>query len=78
MDNARLPLLFSRGDGDGQRRGSERLWHPPIMPLSEPAEYFRVRLVAAGSWVPLRRPSRGLEGMLTAPPADGAGADGED
>lgn len=71
MDNGRSPPLFSRGDGDGQRRGKERLWHPPIMPLSEPAEYFRVRVAAAPSWVPLRRPGRGLEGMLTAPPAAG-------
>lgn len=78
MDNARPPLLFSRGEGDGQRRGRERLWQPPIMPLSEPAEYFRVRLAAAGSWVPLLRPRRGLEGILTAPPTDGGSAGEED
>lgn len=66
------PPLFSRGDGDGQRRGSERLCAPAITPLSEPAEYFLVRLLCDGSWVPkLRRPRRGLEGMLVVPPVDG-------
>lgn len=71
VDKFRAPLL-SRSDEEGQRRGSERLCVPPIIPLSEPAEYFLVRLLDDDSWFPkLRRPSRGLEGMLTAPPVDG-------
>lgn len=69
----RTPLLLSRGDGEGQRRGSDRLCPPPVSPLSEPAEYFLVRLLGNGSWLPkLRRPRRGLDGMLAAPPAEGA------
>lgn len=72
IDNVIIPLLLSRGDGEGQRRGKERLYPPAVIPLSEPAEYFLVRLLGVGSWLPkLRRPSRGLEGMLTAPPDDG-------
>lgn len=71
VDKVSTPLL-SRGDGEAQRRGSERLCPPPIIPLSEPAEYFLVRLLGDGSWFPkLRRPRRGLEGMLIVPPVDG-------
>lgn len=71
-DKVRAPFL-SRSDEEGQRRGSERLCAPPVIPLSEPAEYFLVRLLDDDdSWFPkLRRPRRGLEGMLTAPPGDG-------
>lgn len=71
IDKVSAPLL-SRGDGEGQRRGSERLCPPPIIPRREPAEYFLVRLLDDDSWFPkLRLPRRGLEGMLTAPPGDG-------
>lgn len=38
------------------------------MPPIDPAEYFLVRLLGTGSWLPwLRSPRRGLEGMLAAP-----------
>lgn len=72
VDKVRTPLLLSRGDGEGQRRGRERLCPPPTIPLREPVEYFLVLLLGNGSWLPkLRRPRRGLDGMLVAPPVDG-------
>lgn len=73
FDKVSVPLLSPRGDGEGQRRGSDRLCPPVIIPLSEPVEYFLVRLLGDDSWFPkVRRPRRGLEGMLAAPPVDGA------
>ena len=65
------PLSWLRGVGQ-QRRGMDRLWFPPppfIPPPREPVEYFLVRGLGIGSWLPwLRRPRRGLEGMLAVPP----------
>lgn len=51
MDKESVPLLSPRRDGEGQRRGSERLC-PPVMLLSDPAEYFLVRVLGDGSWFP--------------------------
>lgn len=77
VDKESVPLLSLRRDEEGQRRGSERLC-PPVMLFSDPAEYFLVRALGVGSWFPkVRRPRRGLEGMLTAPPVDEARDDDE-